>query len=260
MKRIRGRLTYANVISTLALFLVVGGGAAIAATELEPNSVATVHIQPQAVTGVKIKSGAVISSRLADEAVTEGKIANGAVTTDKIADGAVGTSKIGNGAVTEGKLDPGLPFARVVERIRGTAVVEFPRLEEPRLPVVPYPLDNPTFTQPAGENNQYIGSFEVRFLESCLGRRSATAQLRINPSQRLGDFPEIIAEGTVEDEGPGERTILGQFFLLSGRGNIAAPAAATQRTFSVALMSAHCSRGGTGAVMTGAQVDVIGIR
>jgi hypothetical protein len=250
LKRIRARLTYANVISTLALFLVLGGGAAIAATELEPNSVATVHIQPQAVTGVKIKSGAVISSRLADEAVTEGKISDGAVTADKIA----------NGSVTAAKLDPGLGSSRVVERIRGTAAAQFPRLEDPRLPVVPYPLDNPTFTQPAGENHQYIGSFEVRFLESCMGRRSATAQLRINPTQRLGDFPEIIAEGTVEDEGPGERTIVGQFFLLSGKGQAAAPAAATQRTFSVALLSAHCGRGGTGAVMTGAQVDVIGIR
>lgn len=38
MKRIRPRLSYANVISTLALFLVVAGGSALAATQLAKNS------------------------------------------------------------------------------------------------------------------------------------------------------------------------------------------------------------------------------
>ena len=39
MQRVRERLTYANVVSSLALFLVLTGATAFAATQLEKNSV-----------------------------------------------------------------------------------------------------------------------------------------------------------------------------------------------------------------------------
>ena len=44
-KRLRARLTYANVIATLALFLALGGGAAYAAS-LGKNSVGTKQLKP----------------------------------------------------------------------------------------------------------------------------------------------------------------------------------------------------------------------
>jgi hypothetical protein len=55
MRRLRGKLTYSNVISTLCLFLLLGGGAAFAATKLGKNSVGTKQIKNQAVTAGKIK-------------------------------------------------------------------------------------------------------------------------------------------------------------------------------------------------------------
>jgi hypothetical protein len=39
MRRIRSRLTYASVMSTLAVFLVVGGGTAIASYVVSSNSI-----------------------------------------------------------------------------------------------------------------------------------------------------------------------------------------------------------------------------
>lgn len=53
MRRPRGNLTYANVVSTLCLFLILGGGA-YAATKLPANSVGTKQIKNGAVTGAKI--------------------------------------------------------------------------------------------------------------------------------------------------------------------------------------------------------------
>jgi hypothetical protein len=53
MNFLRQRLTYANVIATLALFLVLGGGA-YAATQLPRNSVGTGQLKPEAVTAGKI--------------------------------------------------------------------------------------------------------------------------------------------------------------------------------------------------------------
>jgi hypothetical protein len=53
----RPRLTYANVIATLALFLALGGGAAYAASHLDKNSVGTKQLKRSAVTGAKVKDG-----------------------------------------------------------------------------------------------------------------------------------------------------------------------------------------------------------
>ena len=56
MKRLRGKLTYANVISTLCLFLLLGGGAAFAAIQLPKNSVGARQIKRGAVTPAKISN------------------------------------------------------------------------------------------------------------------------------------------------------------------------------------------------------------
>jgi len=54
MKRLRPQLTYANVISTLCLFLLLGGGAAFAATQLPKNSVGAKQIKKGAITPTKL--------------------------------------------------------------------------------------------------------------------------------------------------------------------------------------------------------------
>lgn len=97
MKRIRGKLTYANVVATIALFLAVGGASAMAASQLAKNSVGAKQLKSNAVTAAKIKTGA----------VTSPKVAAGAIDAAQLANGAVGTSALGNGAVTDGKLADG---------------------------------------------------------------------------------------------------------------------------------------------------------
>lgn len=53
-KRIRAKLTYANVVATLCLFLLLGGGAAFAASQLPARSVGTGQLKAEAVTAGKI--------------------------------------------------------------------------------------------------------------------------------------------------------------------------------------------------------------
>ncbi len=64
MRTIRSKLTYANVISTLCLFLLLGGGAALAAGKLGKNSIGTKQIKNGAVTGAKIKKGTITGSQI----------------------------------------------------------------------------------------------------------------------------------------------------------------------------------------------------
>lgn len=104
MKRFLPRLTYANVVSTLCLFLLVGGASAFAATKLAKNSVGATQIKKNAVVTAKIKNAAVTTSKLANNAVTSGKLADAAVTNSKLADAAVTSGKLADNAVTTSKL------------------------------------------------------------------------------------------------------------------------------------------------------------
>lgn len=96
MKQIRKRLTYANVMSSIAVFLILGGATAVAAkkigsNEIKGNSITTGKIKKEAVTKAKIKKAAVDSSKLADNAVTTAKIAKDAVTGEKVNEATLGT-------------------------------------------------------------------------------------------------------------------------------------------------------------------------
>lgn len=65
MKQIRKRLTYANVMSSLAVFLVVSGGAAIAAGQLGKNTVGSKQLKKDSVTSVKVKDASLKSADFA---------------------------------------------------------------------------------------------------------------------------------------------------------------------------------------------------
>src|SRR6476661_6114923 len=93
LSSVRSKLTYANVMSTIAVFLAVGGGT-LAFAVAKKNSV----------TSSSIRNGQVKKKDLGKGAVTNPKIADGAVGTSKLADGAVTTGKLGDNAVTSNKL------------------------------------------------------------------------------------------------------------------------------------------------------------
>jgi hypothetical protein len=57
MSSLRRHLTYANVVSTMCLFLLLGGAGAVAAGKLKKNSVGTKQIKKNAVNGTKVADG-----------------------------------------------------------------------------------------------------------------------------------------------------------------------------------------------------------
>jgi hypothetical protein len=73
MQKLRPRLTYANVIATLALFLALGGGAAYAASNLGRNSVGSKQLKAGAVTGAKVKDGSLSATDFASGQVPRGE-------------------------------------------------------------------------------------------------------------------------------------------------------------------------------------------
>jgi hypothetical protein len=103
--QIRKHLTYANVMSSLAVFLILGGATALAATkidasQLKANSVKTGKIVKEAVTTSKIKNEAIGTTKIANEAVTTAKLQNNAVTGAKVADGSLSSADLASGTLT----------------------------------------------------------------------------------------------------------------------------------------------------------------
>ena len=86
MKAIKGRLSYANVMATAAVFIVLGGGAYAA----------------------KLGKGSVGPKQLKAKSVKTAKLADSAVTTQKLAAGAVVSGKIGAAAVGLSQTNPSL--------------------------------------------------------------------------------------------------------------------------------------------------------
>lgn len=84
----RPSASYANVVSTLCLFLLLGGGAAYAASHLGKNSVGSKQLKKNAVTEAKIKN----------EAVTAAKVRKGTLTGTQINVSTLGTVPSANHA------------------------------------------------------------------------------------------------------------------------------------------------------------------
>jgi hypothetical protein len=114
VKQIRNRLTYANVMSSIAVFLVLGGATAFAASQLEKNSVGTKQLKKNSVTAAKIKSNAVTTAKLKDNAVNGAKV-------DESSLGQVPKATTAVTATTAGSAGT----AGVAEKVNGVAMSRF---------------------------------------------------------------------------------------------------------------------------------------
>lgn len=261
MSSIRRHLTYANVVSTICLFLVLGGATAFAAGQLAKGSVGTKQLKKSAVTAAKLKNGAVTGAKLADGSVSAGKLANGAVAGAKIASGAVTGDKIAKGAVGAEKLDPALFIPHVTQTLVATQQVGFPTTSTN----VPYAFATPTFTQPAGEDVLYIASITATFGANCKAPRSFQASL-VEPAPRALGGQRVLGRAFADDENgvDDELTFTAQFGAFEhGPMTSVGVSVPTEHTLSISLERASCATGspaGATATVTGAKVDVVGIK
>ena len=245
MSKFRGHLTYANVMATLFVFLILAGGTAIAAKQLGKKTVGAKQLKTNAVTTPKIKKAAVTKAKIKDGAIDSTKLADGSVTTTKIADGAVTGAKIAAGSTV---------FSQRVARLQKSELV-------PITAAAPYPIGS--YTQAANEANQIMGSVEFEFAASCIQPRSATVILMIdalNPAAPTGF--EFAGYGIAQDSGAGTVRRTSEFSPFpapTGQPlNRTGPAANTNHKFDLYLAGASCGGGGSGVSLAGVTIDVIG--
>lgn len=121
MNHLKKHLSFANVLSCVALFVALSG-AAYAATTLGSRAVKTRNLANGAVTTTKLRNGAVTTAKLRNEAVIATKIALGNVGSTQLADGGVRSADLGGGVVTSAKLKDGaVTSAKIAGEAVGTA-------------------------------------------------------------------------------------------------------------------------------------------
>src|SRR6478609_1595842 len=112
----RPKLSYANVVSSLALFIALTGASAYAAGQLANKSVGEPQLRPGAVTADKIRKNAVTAPKVKEGAIKQGKLANGSITAAKMTAGSVANGSLAANAVSNEKIAP--------DAVTGEKVVE----------------------------------------------------------------------------------------------------------------------------------------
>jgi hypothetical protein len=125
MRRLADKLTYANVISTICLFLLLGGGAAFAASNI--------HLGKNAVGVNQLKKNSVTNAKIKKDAVTGGKVKNGSLSGSDIDQASLNAVRAANvtaiAVLGDGTCSPAVPFPTGVtteHTAKGSCKVNFP--------------------------------------------------------------------------------------------------------------------------------------
>jgi hypothetical protein len=250
MQRLSSKLTYANVVSTIALCIAVGGGAAFAAGKIDSSQIATggVHtknLQQRSVTSGKLAVGAVRSNQIAPGAVDTGELApgsvrsaqigTGAVGSKQLASGAVGTDQIAKGAVGGDQLSPGSVGADqlakdAVDSALGAGAVTPAQMQFPVALVarpsggtlgvvnetapIPYPLTNASWTADDGSVDLVVGTVSATLVRGFAGLCSIAVEFAADGEFDHGAAGVTRVTNTTQGESVTETAVVAPFALL----------------------------------------------
>jgi hypothetical protein len=229
MQQVRQRLTYANVVSTLALFLVLSGGAAFAASKLttkdiRPGAIKTKLLARKAVKSGKIAPRAVLRRHLAPDSVGAVQLGPDSVGARQLAPNSVGARQLApdsvdGSKVRDGSLTPAdlLGGASVVATVDGGSTT----VTATGVGLDPIALNGGGWTQGPAENDLFLARVDAT-LESapaatCLievlinldGRRIGTVFLSTSETEPTVVIEEQLLEGASVASGVPQTNQLG---------------------------------------------------
>ena len=105
-QRPRRRLSYSNVVATMAVFLAIGGGAAFAASTLPANSVNSKTVKDNKLKSVDLKDGKAVSTDdVIDASLTGTDVADASLTGDDVANGSLTGTDVTDNSLTGDDVD-----------------------------------------------------------------------------------------------------------------------------------------------------------
>jgi hypothetical protein len=120
MDRLRGKLTYSNVVSTICLCLLLGGGTAYAAiSSVGKNTIGEAQMKANSVGPQQLIDESVSASKLKDGSVTTAKLSQAAKKELKGDKGAIGPS--GPQGIPGPQGAPGTPAALSIEHVQASS-------------------------------------------------------------------------------------------------------------------------------------------
>lgn len=120
--RIRPRLTYANVVATLALFLALGGSsyAALSLTgdDIIDGTIGSLDVANNSLRGIDVENGSIRGAEIRDRTLTGDDVLSGSITAQEIANGTLTGDDVENGTLTARDFG-GAQLRRLAELARG---------------------------------------------------------------------------------------------------------------------------------------------
>jgi hypothetical protein len=191
MRAVARRLTYANVVATLALFLALSGGVVWAAGKIGAK-----NLKANAVTAAKIKRNAVTNPKIRGNAVGAEKIQPGAVGFTKLAAGTALVASATSAPVAANSATPvNVPLSGAVAFTPASGVADFLSVEarganlgrvDPAKPCAPQVVP-------------FVNGSRWEFAEGTLSVRSFTP----TAAQPSGQVPASGATGVIGLTSPG---------------------------------------------------------
>jgi hypothetical protein len=206
MKRFRPRLTYANVVASLALFIALGGAAVAAGlpknsvgpNQIKKGAVTAKAIRKQAVTAGKIAPQAVVAGKLGANAVLPGNLGAGIIDSSKISAGAVTAEKIKNNVITSPKLNnAAVTSQKIAANGVGTSNLAESAVTSAKLAngavtaakLAPEALNN---VSPLKTGQTLRGVFNIGDYEDGVAAEAPVALGAISPQQPLLNTPKVV--------------------------------------------------------------------
>ncbi len=191
MKWFGTRFTYANVMSTIAVFAVLGGGAyaadKIGSKDIAKKAVKSEHIKNKGVKTNDLAKRSVKTKNLGRQAVKGNKVAQGTLLNEHFADGQLPQGEQGPQGATGPKGEPGQDATKLFAYIRDSLDINQPATIDYGSGVTGI-VDNP------GNDHMYLLTFN-RSLVNCVVQASTGFG---NPSEGGGaayyGIPDIFME------------------------------------------------------------------
>ena len=242
MKGLSGRVTYANVMATVAVFIALGGSA-YAAAQLKKNSVGTKQLKNNAVTGAKVRDGSLNAADIggavssADHALTADSASRAVSASSAVrADSAANASQ----AVNAEKLG-GSPSSAYIQAGQGGSFIPAAHFEHADFGC---PLDLTVWHDDTPEVNEVTGywrdPFGVVHLKG-FAIRCGTAETTIftlPPGFRPGKLEHFVA--IMENSG----LETGQV-LVRAKGEVVAPEVSSNGSIALDGITFKCAPSGS---------------
>ena len=242
LRRLRPRVTFANIVSILALFIALGGttyaAATIGSNEIKKNAVLSRHI----------KNGQVKAKDLADNSVDAAKLAHNAISGAKVSDHSLTASDIDQSS---------LRLSNVIARPLGGKLAAGALTTSS---TTPYPLASATFTQRSGEFVEFVTEVTATLARPSGSGMNTICQVAIELTLDGQPFLTPLTSGTLSDTLATKAVALRRTNVLPSAGG------ATHHTVSAtAHLVDHSGSGFTDACSSSSRLDsfaldVIGTR